>query len=331
VAVTLDAGATQKMRLFINGREEAFDSLKSVAPFGSLFIGSANAGFFDGMIDDLAIYNSVLSDNLIARHASGEGPIPDGLPQAVGRQGFRIFPLNGAATVAIRHSEFPGRSWKLRIPEWAYKDPNMEKPTSPSGILWQPLEDGSLEFRWHAPDELKKKYRLDYWGRLKPGDDNIEYELTGKNVGDKAWGEKPWGGVLSLICLGAGGNSDFHDYDAKKTFIRKEGRWITMNEVIGGKFQPHRMAGIAVKREGKAGAERLAAKVSNDDEWVSGIATDIAGSLSFNFQLRVSCMHSNPVWPELRPGEQASAKGRIYLLKGGLDTLWERYKKDFPE
>jgi hypothetical protein len=104
-----------------------------------------------------------------------------------------------------------------------------------------------------------------------------------------------------------------------------------MNEVIGGKFQPHRMAGIAVKREGKAGAERLAAKVSNDDEWVSGIATDIAGSLSFNFQLRVSCMHSNPVWPELRPGEQASAKGRIYLLKGGLDTLWERYKKDFPE
>ena len=104
-----------------------------------------------------------------------------------------------------------------------------------------------------------------------------------------------------------------------------------MNEIVGGKFQPHRMCGVSVKREGKPAGERLAAKVSNDGKWVTGIAADIAGSLSFNFQLQASCMHSNPTWPSLKPGEQANAKGRIYLLPGGLDDLWERYRKDSPD
>lgn len=315
---------SQRMRLFVNGKEEASDSLKSNTPYGSLFIGSANQGFFAGRIDELAIYDTVLSDDLIARHASGQKPIPDGAPQAK-REGFRLSPVGGAATVAIRHSAFPGKSWRLRIPEHAYHDPDSKQSVAPSDIVWERLEDGSLRYRWNAPDEIKRQRRLDYWGWLKPGLDVIEYELTGKNVGDKAWGEAPWGGVLSLICLGAGGNPDFHDYEAQRTFVRKGDRWVTMNEIAAGKFADHRMCGIGVN---PGAAEPLAAKVSTDGHWVMGIATDIAGSLSFNFQLQASCMHSNPTWPPLKPGEQVSANGRIYLLKGSLDLLWEWYGRD---
>jgi len=91
------------------------------------------------------------------------------------------------------------------------------------------------------------------------------------------------------------------------------------------------MAGVTVKGEGRPDAERLAAKLSADEQWVTGIATDIAASLSFNFQLSASCMHSNPTWPPLDPGQQVTAKGKFYLLKGGLDTLWERYQRDFQQ
>jgi hypothetical protein len=31
----------------------------------------------------------------------------------------------------------------------------------------------------------------------------------------------------------------------------------------------------------------------------------------------------------LEPSEQATARGRAYLLEGTLDDLWERYAKDF--
>jgi len=327
IAVALDCGAAQRMRLFINGREEDAGPLKSCTPYGSLFIGSGRAGFFAGGMDEVALYDQMLADDILARHASGKAPIPDGASEA-SRPGFRVAPVDATAWVTVRHSAFPGKSWRLRIPEYAYRDPETNRTTPPSGVVWERKADGSLEFRWDGPEELKKRLRLDYWGRVKAGADVIEFELTGKNVGDKPWGEEPWGGVLILFCFQSGGNPEFHDYEARRTYCRRDGRWITMNEVVGGKFKPHRMCGFRFKRDGKPGAERLAAKVSKDGQWALGIATDIAGSLSFNFQLRASCMHSNPVWPDLRPGEEATAKGRIYLIRGGLDDLWRRYEKD---
>ncbi len=331
LAVTLDAGTPRTMRLYVDGRREASGPLESVTPYGSLFVGSANPGFFAGSVDEVAIYDRVLAEELLARHASGEKPIPDGVDETTAGPGFRIYPVDAAATVAIRHTAFPGKSWRLRIPEYAYRDPVTGHGVPPSAIVWERRADRTLTFHWNAPEELKKEHRLDYWGRLTPGHDVIDFELTGKNVGDKAWGEEPWTGTLSLICLGAGAHPDFHDYDAKRTFVRRDGRWITMHEIVGGQFAPHRMAGVGVRGEGKPGAERLAAKLSTDERWVTGIATDIADSLSFNFQLRASCMHSNPAWPNLKSGEEITAKGKIYLLEGGLDALWQRYHADFGE
>ncbi|MHC4401018.1 MAG: hypothetical protein ACYTG0_15185, partial [Planctomycetota bacterium] len=136
---------------------------------------------------------------------------------------------------------------------------------------------------------------------------------------------------LSLFCFGAGANEGFHDYEATRTFVRKEGRWTTVHEIVGGEFAPHRMTGVGVRRGDEPGVDRLAAKVSADGRWVTGIATDVAESLSFNFQLHASCMHSNPEWPPLEPGEEATARGKIYLIEGDLDALWERYRADFDE
>jgi hypothetical protein len=60
-----------------------------------------------------------------------------------------------------------------------------------------------------------------------------------------------------------------------------------------------------------------------------GLAVDRARSLSLSFQEAVSCIHSNPSWGLLKPGEKATAHGRVYLVRGALDELYERYLEDF--
>ena len=132
-------------------------------------------------------------------------------------------------------------------------------------------------------------------------------------------------------CLISGGAPSFVDYEARRTFVRRGSGFVTMNEIVEGKFASHRMCGIAVSREGDQPVSRLAAKISADGKWVLGLAVDRAGSLSFNFQKRTSCIHSNPSWPLLKVGEQATARGRMYLLKGSLDDLWRRYVDDFEK
>ncbi|MHC4406625.1 MAG: LamG domain-containing protein, partial [Planctomycetota bacterium] len=232
VAATLDTGGPRQMRLFVNGRQEDSGPLTSVSPYGRLYVGTANAGFFAGRLDEVAIYDRVLSDAVIGRHASGRQPIRDGRGPAESRTGFYLVPVGGAATVAIRHTAFPGRSWRFRIPEYAYRDLTTDRGVHPSGVVWTRRDDASLRFRWDAPEDLKKKVRLDFWGRLAATPDGVTFELTGKNVGDKPWGEEPWGGVLSLFCFGAGANEGFHDYEATRTFVRKEGRWTTVHEIV---------------------------------------------------------------------------------------------------
>lgn len=49
------------------------------------------------------------------------------------------------------------------------------------------------------------------------------------------------------------------------------------------------------------------------------------------FQGICQCIHSDFRIGGLRPGESKEIRGRIYLLRGGVGTLIERYERDFPE
>ena len=44
---------------------------------------------------------------------------------------------------------------------------------------------------------------------------------------------------------------------------------------------------------------------------------------------RAPFFRHNPDWGLLKPGEEATARGKIYLLKGTLAGLWQRYEADF--
>lgn len=262
----------------------------------------------------------------------GDKKLADAAPAAKTRPAsadyITMSPLKDKPWYTFKHPGLPGSKWTFRMPEHGFYTKEKGSTRLPHSAAWETAPDGrKIVLRFGVPEQKKKEFALDYWGKATGGRDTIDFELRIKNVGAEQWGYKK----MTLFCLQSKDANTFWDYDAKRTFIRKGGKWVTVNEVVEGKFKSHRMVVIGVTRKGGADGkpDRLVAKVSEDGRFVLGLVADNAGTVSFNFQKRVSCIHSNPGWGRLKPGQEATSKGRIYLFEGTLDDLWRRYRKDF--
>lgn len=328
VAVTVDTGVSREAVLYINGQREAAVSVHQHHPYGNLFLGtSTTEGYFAGAIDEVAIFDRALTAEMIARHARATEPL-----QAYAQTGggtFVLRPISDTVWFTFRHKDFGRNRWIFRMPEYMVYDEESQRHHIPYGVEWDVnRERTELRFRCGLPEETKQTLCLDFSGAVSAQEDTIDYELTVRNVGAEQWGRQR----MLLFCLQCYRAEGMRDYEATRTFVHRDGQWVSMNEVVEGTFESHRMCGVGVRQGQKAGYERLAARVSEDATSVLGIATDNAVSLSFNFQDSAACLHSNPSWGLLKPGEEATAKGKIYLLKGTLDDLWQRYRTDFlPE
>ena len=323
VAVTIDTSAGPGYAgLWVNGVREGTVEVRENAPFGSLFLGTATTeGYFRGAVDEVAVFDRVLADEEVLWLAAPGRALPDS--PGVHADTFILRPVGDTAWFTFRHRKLGRRRWMLRMPEYMHLDEATGKNRTPYGVQWEVLDGGArLRFSLGLPEERKTALGLDFRGTVTAGVDEIEYELTVTNAGKQRWSRMP----MILFCLQCNRAPGFLDYDAVRTYVRRGGSWVTMNEVVEGKFQDHRMCGVGAAR---GAAERIAARVSEDGAYVLGIATDIATSLSFNFQDRIACLHSNPNWGLLEPGKEATARGKVYLLEGGLGELWTRYRKDF--
>lgn len=323
VAVTIDTSADPgAAKLWVSGVQEGAVAVRENAAYGSLFLGTATAeGAFRGAVDEVAVFDRVLSDEEIGWLAVPGRVLAD--PAAVGADSFTLRPVGDTAWFTFRHRNLGRRRWMLRMPEYMHRDGTTGKNRTPYGVRWEGLDSGAqLRFCLGLSEKRKAELGLDFRGTVTAAVDEITFELTVTNPGEQRWQRMP----MMLFCLQCNRAPGFLDYEAERTYVRQGGRWVTMNEVVNGEFQGHRMCGVGVGRDL---SERIAARVSEDGTYVLGIATDIAASLSFNFQDRIACLHSNPEWGLLEPGAEASARGKVYLLKGGLDDLWDRYRQDF--
>ena len=320
VAVTIDTRKTQQTVLYIDGKREAEAHVTHHSPYGSLFLGTSTVeGHFAGAIDEVAIFDRALFPKVIGQCAQAEEPLPNGTFMA--SDSIVLRPISDTAWFTFKHPKLGRRRWNLRMPEYMYVDPETKKGCTPHSVEWEVLDNRKqLKMQCGLSEERKQELGLDFCGTVTAHADTIDYELEVVNVGDEPWPHMH----MALFCLQCGNAEGFLDYEAQRTFVRKGDAWVTMNEVVKGKFADHRMCGVGVSQ----GYARLAARVSDDGKFVLGIATDIATSLSFNFQNRIVCLHSNPYWGLLKPGAKVTAKGRIYLFEGTLDDLWRRYCAD---
>ena len=98
--------------------------------------------------------------------------------------------------------------------------------------------------------------------------------------------------------------------------------------MIGGAFPDHRMVSFkCVSGEpGNCQVTRgLIAKQSRETGFVLAAAVNPCGSVGGNFQIWPSCIHSNPEWGMLQPGEQATVNGKVYFFRGTLEQVLERH------
>ncbi len=245
----------------------------------------------------------------------------DSMPE----KGFCLKGREDYSDILIEHPDWPGASWRLMMPEYGWAS----KAQRSRNVEWPRRAGGQVSWRW-ADEEAKREAGNDFWGSaavLSP--EEIEYRLTFRNLGDERWGA----GKSSLICLISGEVPQFHDYEGHRTFVWKCGEGFTdIDSIQGGVWAPHRMWGgrvPAFASPERAAVERLIVKKSIDGRNALGIATEPAVGVSCNHQLHMSCIHSNPLWGSLDPGEEGTVRGKIYLLRGSVPDVFDRYRRDF--
>ena len=229
--------------------------------------------------------------------------------------------------LVITNTQVLGQCLTLRIPEYV-RDPTSGKGNCPGNVVWEEVErETRLCYRWDAPDETKAAFETDFWGEAEAVGDEVRFAVTMKRLGANTHDSG-----VSLFCLQAGGAGQFHDHDGTRAFVRQGDAWRSVNDMIDGQFLPHRMCSFSCTDATPAADEasaRLMAKVSSDGGWVLGIALDACRSLSCNHQIWPSCIHANPAWNQLAPGEQQTVHGRLYYLRGTLDDVLAAYQRDF--
>ena len=215
----------------------------------------------------------------------------------------------------------------FRIPEFVRHGKKRRPPGYTAWEIVQP--ETELRYHWAAPDALKEEYATDYRGHLKVEGEKVSYEVTYRNIGDE-----PASDGVSLFCLQAGTMREFHDYDGVNTFVWVKDRFVSVNEMIGGEFPEHRMAGaryVGDDSKERGATRELIAKRSKETGFVLGVATDPCSGLGGNYNIWPSCIHSNPDWGTLHPGEEATVRGNVYFFRGTLDEVLERYVRDFED
>lgn len=216
-----------------------------------------------------------------------------------------VTPVSFQPHVVISNPEYLSSSLVLRIPEYI-NPPGTRDHLHPHSVKWQVIEqDVHIKYHCEADEQTKQAWGVDFWGEARGGEGEVSFEVTEKNVSDK-----PHSLGVSLFCMQAGQFVGFHDPNQIRTFVRTADRWARVNERLPTEHN-------------------LIAKVNDIGEWVLATALDQPNGPGGNPDIWPSCLHTNPSWKKLEPGQTQTAHGKLYFFRGDLDDVYERYKADF--
>ena len=168
-------------------------------------------------------------------------------------------------------------------------------------------------------------------GALRVGADYVDYDLTVINNG-----ERPLGSVVASSCLAVGGEPLFRDPEQRRTSIVTDKGWTPLSKVdrnggVRNLYRKYRIAGSEYDRARPTpgmyeavtkGQSDLLAITSIDGKWVIAVAAEEGVMLMSNAEY--SCIHSEPHFGSIEPGESAARRGRLYFMRGTLKDLEQR-------
>ncbi|TWU27498.1 hypothetical protein [Bythopirellula polymerisocia] len=151
-----------------------------------------------------------------------------------------------------------------------------------------------------------------------------------------------WSNVVAPVCLLLHASGVFQDPQWTRTFYRSNGKFITYAgcETDGGRdlFRMTLVKGQKMlersddHREKWGFTKRLSddgiiAVVSSDGSAVLTTTWNPSHHLQANRRRTYSCIHANPYFGTLAPGESRTSHGYVFLINGDLEHAWSETKR----
>lgn len=239
----------------------------------------------------------------------------------------------------------PGGYFIYRLPEF-FTFANSVYLAQPYGdSCWRGVQP-EAEPEWSFdPNEKQTEYHIRFYDSLE-----LRVEIkTGRDVVDFAYiitnkTERP--GVPSTeSCLMLWTSPHFIDRRHDRTFVWIEGEptpvrkltptpedtkklsWVTIGVGKAARQPLHYKSSMWGVNEA-ADHGLIAVRSSVDNCWL-GLGWADANKLMA--RSAIPCLHSEPSYPEIRPGQQIRATGRIYFHEGDLKTLEKRFHGDVED
>ena len=96
---------------------------------------------------------------------------------------------------------------------------------------------------------------------------------------------------------------------------------------VEGKKVPDRLTAEFGATSPDCALEPFIATVARDGQMAVAFVAE-SGLFLFN-NCEYSCIHVNPDFGDLAPGQQKQLRGKLYFIQGGLDEAYQRYQEDF--
>ena len=177
-------------------------------------------------------------------------------------------------------------------------------------VPWTPI-DGGIAFERALPNGLT------FGGSVvKEDDSNVELELHLTNRTDAPLRE-----ITLQTCAYLRAIREFAEFTRDNKFMHHGERWwITVSEA---RWLP---AGSALYRDGgwargalQVALPIIATRSAAGDRWIA--MTWFTDTLSLVGNPNHPCMHADPQFPDLVPGESATIRGRLGFFQGALESF----------
>ena len=228
----------------------------------------------------------------------------------------------------------------LWLPEMVEIGATGERPVffnaaTPS-VSWSLMTDSSLRY------ELKVPSRITVTGSIKPDNSGFELNLSITNLSKTQWQQ-----VLAAVCLQLTPAFSFLDLKRERTGCVVNSQFRTLNDMktIGGKPEylfafvknhpPQQLHGDPLI----PGAKWSHTVEKPDDGFIYVRSTDTKKTLwlawsdsqflQSNTTAAYGCIHSNPFFGNLSPGESSHRRGRLEVLTGSPLEAHQSFLKEF--
>ena len=233
----------------------------------------------------------------------------------------------------VRHLSLEGfgcRNWQVV--------PNAVEGVWATNHTWEWRDDGTFGCIGRVTEGVR--YTLE----IRPGTDLLDLRVTVQN-----FGKQTLKGLYAAMCVDIRRNVVMYDPTLERSYVSVSGRPVPMSQTDvagshggvmpvyflnetapGDRWIPDASAAYGWRISATDLDSPLTAVASRDLHWFVGTWFWPCHSVTGNAKIPDhGCIHSNPAFGTLRPGKSATAVGRIYIVSGSLEKVWERMATDW--